>query len=130
MTEVALLEEERQKRSGTPIQTLTSTMPSERANRPEVVRLDLAAAHHLLREHGYDLVERYGHVHATRDEWEWHLCLVIDLASMPPARLLACLAEAHTLRVEQSIALSPLTDEEGANMRSDRREPFRRQEVS
>jgi hypothetical protein len=75
------------------------------------------------------LVERFGHVHATRDAQEWHVCLVSDLASMSPVRLLACLDEALTLRVEQSIALSPLTYEVGANVRKDGWEPFIKQEV-
>jgi hypothetical protein len=69
--------------------------------------LDLATARILLGEYGYDLVERFGHIHATRDAQEWHVCLIADLSSMPPSRLLACLDEALMLRVEQSLALSP-----------------------
>lgn len=99
MMEVATLEEERAKRPGT-IQTVTTT-------RPESVWLDLATARHLLQEHGYDLVERFGHVHATRDAREWHLCLIADLASMSPSRLLTCLDDALKLHIEQSVALSP-----------------------
>jgi len=86
----------------------------ERAKRPGAcakeaghARLDRATSRTLLGEYGYDLVERFGHIHATRGAQEWHLCLVADLASIPPAHLLACLDEALTLRVEQSIALSP-----------------------
>ena len=104
--EVMPLEEERANRPGT-VQIVANIAPSERTNRAETARLDLATARNLLGEHGYDLVERFGHVHTTRDAQEWHLCLLADLASMPPARLLTCLDEALTLRVEQSIALSP-----------------------
>lgn len=104
--EVATLEEERAQRPGM-MQTATNTTPVEYATRADPTRLDLATACNLLQECGYDLVERFGHVHATRDAQEWHLCLLADLASMPSACLLACLDEALKLRVEQSIALSP-----------------------
>ena len=104
--QVASLEEQRAKWPGT-MQTATNTTPVECATRADPTRLDLATARNLLRECGYDLVERFGHVHATRDAQEWHLCLLADLASMPPARLLTCLDGALKLRVEQSIALSP-----------------------
>src|SRR5712691_2193562 len=106
MMQAVPLEEQRAKRPGT-MQATTNTTPVECATRAEHAQLDLATARCLLREHGYDLVERFGHIHATRDAQEWHLCLVATLASMPPARLLTCLDEALTLRVEQSIALSP-----------------------
>ena len=86
---------------------MTNTALGEHMSSAAATHLDRAMAGKLLRECGYDLVERFGHVHATRDAREWHVCLVADLASMPPARLLACLDEALTLRVEQSIALSP-----------------------
>ena len=126
--QVAPLEEERAKRPDT-MQTATNATLVERPTRAEHAQLDLATARCLLGEHGYDLVERCGHVHATRGTREWHVCLLADLASLPPARLLACLEEALTLRVEQSIALSPLTYEESTNVRRDGREPFIKQEA-
>ena len=89
------------------MQRVANTTPVACATRPDPTGLDLAIARNLLGECGYDLVERFGHVHAARDAQEWHLCLLADLASMPPARLLTCLDEALKLRVEQSIALSP-----------------------
>jgi hypothetical protein len=85
---------------------MTNTALAEQMSSAAPAHLDSAMAGKLLREYGYDLVERFGHVHATRDAREWHLCLVADLVSMPPAHLLACLDEALTLRVEPSIVLS------------------------
>jgi len=73
----------------------------------EQQQLSLTDVRHLLKRQGYEMLSRFGHIHATRDAQEWHVCLVADLASMPPARLLACLNEALTLRVEQSLALFP-----------------------
>jgi hypothetical protein len=69
----------------------------------------LATASKLLRERGYGMLCRFGHIHATREAQEWHVCILADLVSMPPSRLLACPDEALALRVEQSIALSPQT---------------------
>jgi len=62
--------------------------------------LDISAARELLQEQGFGLTERFEHVHATRDNQEWHICLVRELASMHPSRFLACLAEAikHSLQ--------------------------------
>jgi hypothetical protein len=79
-------------------------------------------AQHLLERQGCEILCRFGHIHATRDVQEWHVCLVADLASMPPSHLLARLDKALKLRVEQSIALSPLTHEEGAKVRRDKQE--------
>ena len=92
-------------------------------------QLSITDAQHLLERQGYEMLDRFGHVHASRNAQEWHLCLLTDLASMPPARLLACLDEALTLRVEQSLVLSPLTHEAGANVRRDGREPSIKQEA-
>lgn len=88
----------------------------------EQQQLSVTDAQHLLERQGYEMLYRFGHIHATRDAQEWHVCLVADLASMPPARFLTCLDKALTLRVEQSIALSSLTLEEGARVRRDGRE--------
>lgn len=85
---------------------MTNTALAEHTSSAAPAHLDRARAGKLLRECGYDLVELFDHVHATRDTQEWHLCLVTDLASMPPVRLLACLEEALTLRVEPSIVFS------------------------
>ncbi len=73
----------------------------------EQQQLSLTEVQHLLKRQGYEILSRSGHIHATRDAQEWHLCLLADLASMPPARLLACLDEALKLRIEQSLPLSP-----------------------
>lgn len=70
-------------------------------------QLSLTDVQHLLKRQGYEMLSRSGHIHAMRDAQEWHICLIGDLASMPPSRLLACLDEALKLRVEQSVALSP-----------------------
>ena len=72
----------------------------------------------------------FGHVHASRNAQEWHLCLITDLASPPPAGLLACLDAALTLRVEQSLVLSPPASETGSNARRDGREPSTERQVS
>ncbi len=88
----------------------------------EQQQLSVTDAQHLLERQGYEMLCRFGHVHASRDAQEWHVCLVANLASIPPARFLACLDEALKLRVEQSIAPSFLTHEEGAKVRRDGRE--------
>ena len=95
----------------------------------EQQQLSVTDAQHLLERQGYEMLCRFGHVHASRDAQEWHVCLVTDLASMPPARYLACLDEAHKLHVEQSIALSPLTHKAGANVRRGESEPFIKREA-
>ena len=73
----------------------------------EQQQLSVTDARHLLERQGYEMLYRFGHIHATRDAQEWHVCLIADLTSIPPERLLAYLDEALKLRVEQSIALSP-----------------------
>ena len=69
----------------------------------------LATASKLLLERRYGMLCRFGHILATREAQEWHVCILANLVSMPPSRLLACPDEALALRVEQSIALSPQT---------------------
>src|SRR5712691_3056757 len=78
----------------------------ERAKRPGAcakeaghARLDRATSRTLLGEYGYDLVERFGHIHATRGAHT------------------ACRAEHRAL---------PFTYEEGANMRRGGLEPSRK----
>ena len=95
----------------------------------EQQQLSATDVEHLLERQGYEMLYRFGHIHASRDAQEWHVCLVTDLTSMPPSRLLACLDEALTLRVEQNIALSPLAHEVGANARRDGREPSIKREA-
>ncbi len=73
----------------------------------EQQHLSLTEVQHLLKLQGYEMLSRSGHIHATRDAQEWHVCLRADLSSMPPSRLLVCLDEALKLRVEQGLALSP-----------------------
>lgn len=72
---------------------VTNTVPVEHAACAEPDLLDLATAGELLRERGYELVERFGHVHAAAGGWEWHVCLLADLASLSPSRLLGLLEE-------------------------------------
>lgn len=88
------------------MQVCIGMAPGEDADGAAPAHLDLAAAASLLRGRGYELVCRYGHVHAAGGTQEWHVCQVADLASMSPARLLACLDEALTLLVEPRIVLS------------------------
>jgi hypothetical protein len=73
----------------------------------EQQQLSVTDVQHLLERQGYEMLYRFGYIHATRDAQEWHVCLVADLTSMPSSRLLACLDEALMLHIEQSIALSP-----------------------
>ena len=77
-------------------------------NAQEQQQLCVTDVQYLLKRQGSEVLSRSGHVYATRDAQEWHVCLAADLASMPPSRLLVCLDEALTLRVEQSVALSPI----------------------
>ena len=63
-------------------------------------QLSITDVQYLLKSQGYEMLSRFGHIHATRDAQEWHICLVADLASMSPARLLSCLDEALALRIE------------------------------
>lgn len=48
----------------------------------------------VLRERGYAMVSRFGHIHATKDGDEWHLCLIADSTALTPAQLLALLDDA------------------------------------
>jgi hypothetical protein len=68
-------------------------------------RLDMAGVCHLLQERGYDVIYRFEHVHATRDQREFHICLVTDLASMSRQGFLSVLEDALKPRVEEGIAL-------------------------
>ena len=81
-------------------QTLTYTAQTEDANGAAPAYLDRAEAEALLRERGYELVERFGHIHAAAGTWEWHVCLLTNLVSMPPASFLALLEESikHSLQ--------------------------------
>jgi hypothetical protein len=65
----------------------------------EQQQLSTADAYNLLQLQGYELVDRYGHVHATRGAQELHVCLLTDLAAMSPSQFLACLDEA----IQQSL---------------------------
>lgn len=70
-------------------------------------QLDLAIAINLLRMRGYELVDRFGHVHARNNAQELHICLIADLLSMSPSHFLACLDEAIEQTVEHVLALFP-----------------------
>lgn len=62
--------------------------------------LDLLSAENLLREQGYNMTCRFGHIHATTGADELHICLIADLAAMSPSHFLALLHEAsrHSLQ--------------------------------
>jgi hypothetical protein len=62
--------------------------------------LEISVACDLLQQQGFGLSERFEHIHATRDNQEWHVCLVRELASMHPSHFLLCLDEAikHSLQ--------------------------------
>lgn len=62
--------------------------------------MDITTAHALLREQGYEIVCRFGHIHAAKYGGEWHICLVDELSSMCPSRFLALLVEAITLSLK------------------------------
>lgn len=66
----------------------------------EQQQLSITDAQHLLKNRGYEMLARFGHIHATTGAQEWHICLVADLASMSPTCLLSRLDEALVLRVE------------------------------
>ncbi len=91
------------------VQALSAIVPGEEVSGAACTSMDLAMTSKLFRERGYGMLCRFGHVHATREAQEWHVCMLADLFSMPPSRLLACLDEALALRVEQSMALFPQT---------------------
>ena len=72
------------------------------AAEPERAQLDLATVGNVLGEGGYELVCRFGQVHAAADFQEWHVCLVGDLAPLHPAHFLAGLKEAITVSLQLS----------------------------
>ena len=80
-------------------QAVPNSAPVEHATGAEPTLQDLATACGLLREHGYELLDRFGHVHATTAAQELHVCLLADLTAMSPSQLLACLDEA----IQQSL---------------------------
>lgn len=89
------------------MQTVTNIALAAHANaaEPAPTHLDLATAGELLREDGYELVCRFGHVHAAvADVQEWHICLIGDLASMLPGHFLARLEES----IQQSVQLTSM----------------------
>ena len=96
--EAALLKEDEGRGQGT-MWALTNSAPVEYAKGAELARLDLATSRDLLQERGYELIDRFGHVHATKDRQELHVCLLADLATMDPSQFLVCLDEA----IQQSL---------------------------
>jgi hypothetical protein len=95
----------------------------------EQQQLSVTDAQHLLERQSYEMLCRFGRVHASSDAQEWHVCLVTDLASIPPARFLARIDEVLKLHVERSTALSPLAHWVDTNVRRDGPEPFSKKEV-
>jgi hypothetical protein len=88
------------------MQTLMNPALAEQESGTASGHLVLARADDLLQARGYELVDRFGHIHARRNTQELHVCLVADLASMSPSRFLACLDEAIEQSVEHVLALS------------------------
>lgn len=93
------------------VQPPLTTESREEMSDAECAALDLGTASQLLRKREYGLRCRFGHVHAAQGRQEWHVCLLADLDSMFPSRLLTCLDEALALRVEQRMVLLPQTEE-------------------
>lgn len=67
-------------------------------------------ARELLREKGYAMNCRFGHIHAMQGNREWHLCMQDALVTMNTTQFLACLNVA--LRNSQRIdgPLLPLVE--------------------
>ena len=76
----------------------------------ETLVLTESTARELLKEKGYDVNCRFGHVHAIQGNREWHLCMLDALGTMDATHFLACLDDA--LRLSQRIddPLMPLTE--------------------
>lgn len=49
----------------------------------------------LLSERGYHLVKRVQHIHASRGEHEWHVCLLSEVPSLTPEQFLHRFEEAR-----------------------------------
>ncbi len=60
--------------------------------------LTQASARSLLAGQGYELVERFQHIHASRDKQEWHICCIADLPLLNAEQFLQRLQEATSLR--------------------------------
>ncbi len=67
----------------------------------ETLFLTERTARALLREKGYDMHCRFGHVHTIQRNRELHLCMLDALETMDATRFLACLDDA--LRLSQRI---------------------------
>ncbi len=67
--------------------------------------LDVSAARDLLRQQGYGMCCRFGHVHATTDTQELHVCILADLATMSSSRFLAGLDEAMKQSLQLALSL-------------------------
>jgi hypothetical protein len=55
-----------------------------------------AQARKILRQQGYELVSRLGHIHALKNI-ELHVCLVKDLSTLTPAQFLQSFEDAIAL---------------------------------
>ena len=64
--------------------------------------LTQAGVRPLLAEQGYELVERFQHIHASRGKQEWHVCLVADLPLLNSEQFLQQLQEAVNFRIVSS----------------------------
>jgi hypothetical protein len=85
---------------------VTDIAPVEDIREAAFAQLDLAMVSDLLRMRGYELVDRFGHVHARSNAQELHICLIADLPLMSPSHFLACLDEAIEQSVEHVLSLS------------------------
>jgi len=76
----------------------------------ESLFLTESTAREVLKEKGYDMNCRFGHIHAIQGNREWHLCMQEAFTTMDATHFLACLNDA--LRLSQSIdgPLVPLTE--------------------
>ena len=61
-----------------------------------------ARTHSLLYERGYELIERFQHIHVCRDGQEWHVCLLADLSWLTLEQFLQRFEEALSFRSSSS----------------------------
>lgn len=80
------------------ISRAAATSPSNLDHSAANGSLTRAGARTLLAGQGYELVERFQHVHASRDKQEWHICCIADLPLLNAEQFLQRLQEATSLR--------------------------------
>ncbi len=80
------------KRTGSSPQTY-SNVPS-RSQHGQQPQMTMGTVCDVLQERGYEMVPRFGHVHARKDGSEWHICLIADVVALSRLHLLAHLEDA------------------------------------